>query len=164
MFSNRLKKNLKTIGKWAKKQKITCYRLYDADMPEFAVAIDVYFDDSETVWLHVQEYAAPKSIDETTSLERLREALAVLPACLSVNPNNIVLKRCRYGFSFKVCSNWETTVSTIYKYGCFDRFYRIIQYSTNSMNQWIILFKQIAAFNDTKLTFVFFGNCLRHVC
>jgi 23S rRNA (guanine2445-N2)-methyltransferase / 23S rRNA (guanine2069-N7)-methyltransferase len=62
-------------------------------MPEFAVAIDVYLDESMVLWLHVQEYTAPKSIDEATSLERLREALAVLPECLSVEPSNIVLKR-----------------------------------------------------------------------
>jgi 23S rRNA (guanine2445-N2)-methyltransferase / 23S rRNA (guanine2069-N7)-methyltransferase len=93
MFKNRLKKNLRTTGKWAKKQKISCYRLYDADMPEFAVAIDVYLDEAMELWLHVQEYAAPKSIDEATSLERLREALAVLPECLSVKPDNIILKR-----------------------------------------------------------------------
>lgn len=93
MFGNRLKKNLKTIGKWARKQKISCFRLYDADMPEFAVAIDIYLDENIELWLHVQEYAAPKSIDEATSLERLREALAVLPEALSVSPNNIVLKR-----------------------------------------------------------------------
>jgi len=93
MFKNRLSKNLRTIGKWARKQKISCYRLYDADMPEFAVAIDVYLDESMELWLHVQEYAAPKSIDEATSLERLREALAVLPESLSVKPDNVVLKR-----------------------------------------------------------------------
>jgi len=93
MFKNRLAKNLRTVGKWAKKQQISCYRLYDADMPEFAIAVDVYLDDSMEKWLHVQEYAAPKSIDEMTSMERLREALAVLPESLSVPPENIVLKR-----------------------------------------------------------------------
>ena len=93
MFKNRLAKNTRTIGKWAKKQKITCFRIYDADMPEFAVAIDVYLDESMEKWLHVQEYAAPKTIDEATSLERLREALSVMPESLSVSPENIVLKR-----------------------------------------------------------------------
>jgi 23S rRNA (guanine2445-N2)-methyltransferase / 23S rRNA (guanine2069-N7)-methyltransferase len=44
MFANRLKKNLKHLGKWARKNKIECYRLYDADLPDYAVAIDVYAD------------------------------------------------------------------------------------------------------------------------
>ncbi len=56
MFANRLQKNLKTLGKWAKKAGIECYRLYDADMPEYALAVDLYRD-----WVHVQEYAPPRS-------------------------------------------------------------------------------------------------------
>lgn len=42
MFANRLKKNYKLLGKWANKNNVTCFRLYDADMPEFAIAVDVY--------------------------------------------------------------------------------------------------------------------------
>ncbi len=41
MVANRLKKNLKTIGKWAKREGIECYRLYDADMPEYNLAVDI---------------------------------------------------------------------------------------------------------------------------
>ncbi len=52
------KKNLKALGKWVKREGIDCYRVYDADMPEYSMAIDLYHD-----WVHVQEYAAPKSID-----------------------------------------------------------------------------------------------------
>src|SRR6185369_7237795 len=40
MFANRLRKNLKSLGKWAEREKISCWRLYDADMPEYAVAVD----------------------------------------------------------------------------------------------------------------------------
>jgi 23S rRNA (guanine2445-N2)-methyltransferase / 23S rRNA (guanine2069-N7)-methyltransferase len=98
MFHNRLLKNKRTVGKWALKNKIDCYRLYDADMPEFALAIDVYTDhESKAVWFHVQEYAAPKSVDKASSLERLREALAVLVDFganeFLLKPEHIVLKR-----------------------------------------------------------------------
>jgi len=105
MFSNRIKKNLKSIGKWANKNKVDCYRLYDADMPEFSIAVDVYRTVDKAVWLHVQEYAAPKTVDPDASFERLREALAVLSGnigesdgssvakILDVPPENIVLKR-----------------------------------------------------------------------
>jgi len=62
MFANRLKKNLKHLGKWARKNKIECYRLYDADLPDYAVAIDLYADH-----VHVQEYAPPKTIDSDKS-------------------------------------------------------------------------------------------------
>lgn len=90
MFGNRLRKNLKTLGTWARKQGIECYRLYDADMPEYALAVDCYGD-----WLHVQEYAPPKSIDERAARERLAEALAVLPEVTGIRPEQIICKQRR---------------------------------------------------------------------
>ncbi|WP_257283456.1 bifunctional 23S rRNA (guanine(2069)-N(7))-methyltransferase RlmK/23S rRNA (guanine(2445)-N(2))-methyltransferase RlmL [Endozoicomonas sp. SESOKO1] len=88
MFANRLKKNLKQLGKWARNANIDCYRLYDADMPEYAVAVDLYRD-----WVHVQEYAAPKSIDETKAHQRLLEALEVIPGVLGIPDSHVVFKR-----------------------------------------------------------------------
>ncbi|WP_288370487.1 bifunctional 23S rRNA (guanine(2069)-N(7))-methyltransferase RlmK/23S rRNA (guanine(2445)-N(2))-methyltransferase RlmL [uncultured Marinobacter sp.] len=88
MLRNRLKKNLKTIGQWARKQNIGCYRLYDADMPEYALAIDICEGR-----VHVQEYLAPKSIDEKAARERLAEAMAVIPKVLEVAPENLVCKQ-----------------------------------------------------------------------
>mgnify|MGYP005846859649 CR=1 FL=1 len=87
MLANRLKKNLKTLGQWARKQDIECYRLYDADMPEFALAIDVYGDH-----VHVQEYAAPKSVDEKSAQERLEEAMSVIPEVLDVPADRVICK------------------------------------------------------------------------
>ncbi len=43
-FANRLRKNLKKFEKWARQEGIECYRLYDADLPEYNVAIDRYAD------------------------------------------------------------------------------------------------------------------------
>lgn len=88
MFANRLKKNLRQLGKWARQESIDCYRLYDADMPEYAVAVDVYRD-----WVHVQEYAAPKSIDEARAHQRLLEALEVIPGVLGIPDHHVVFKR-----------------------------------------------------------------------
>ena len=88
MFANRLKKNLKTLGKWARQQDISCYRLYDADMPEFAVAIDLYGD-----WAHVQEYAAPASISEEKAQARLQDVLVALPQVLGIPASQVVLKQ-----------------------------------------------------------------------
>lgn len=90
MLANRLRKNAKAIGGWARKQQLECYRLYDADMPEYALAIDVYGD-----WLHVQEYMAPKSIEEAVSRERLAEATAVIPEALGYAPEKVVIKQRR---------------------------------------------------------------------
>ena len=87
MFQNRLKKNLRILGKWARKQGITCYRLYDADMPEYAVAIDVYEDQ-----LHVQEYRAPASVSPHRTKERLKQILSVLPEILQTPHDKIIFK------------------------------------------------------------------------
>ncbi|WP_299201461.1 bifunctional 23S rRNA (guanine(2069)-N(7))-methyltransferase RlmK/23S rRNA (guanine(2445)-N(2))-methyltransferase RlmL [uncultured Amphritea sp.] len=90
MLVNRLNKNLKQLSKWAKRQDITCYRLYDADLPEYSAAIDIYND-----WVHVQEYQAPKSVDMVKAFARLQEIVAVLPSVLGVPAENIILKQRR---------------------------------------------------------------------
>ncbi|MFC2973542.1 bifunctional 23S rRNA (guanine(2069)-N(7))-methyltransferase RlmK/23S rRNA (guanine(2445)-N(2))-methyltransferase RlmL [Azotobacter bryophylli] len=88
MFANRLQKNLKQLGKWARREGVQCYRLYDADMPEYALAVDIYGD-----WVHVQEYAPPRSIDPEKAQARLLDALAAIPAALGVPADKVVVKR-----------------------------------------------------------------------
>lgn len=88
MVVNRLQKNRRTLGKWANRQGIECYRLYDADMPEYAIAVDLYRD-----WAHVQEYAAPRSIDPEKAQQRLLDALSALPQALEIPMERIVIKR-----------------------------------------------------------------------
>ncbi|RRW46195.1 bifunctional 23S rRNA (guanine(2069)-N(7))-methyltransferase RlmK/23S rRNA (guanine(2445)-N(2))-methyltransferase RlmL [Pseudomonas luteola] len=88
MFANRLQKNLKQLSKWARKEEIECYRVYDADMPEYAVAVDLYRD-----WVHVQEYAPPKTIDPEKAQSRLLDALAAIPQALNIDPTRVVVKR-----------------------------------------------------------------------
>jgi len=88
MLANRLNKNLKTLGKWAEREGIECYRLYDSDMPEYALAIDLYRD-----FVHVQEYAAPASVDKARAEARLEEALTAIPTVLKVTPEKLVVKR-----------------------------------------------------------------------
>jgi len=90
MFANRLRKNLKHLGKWAKREGIACYRLYDADMPEYAVAVDLY--QGERRWVHVQEYQAPKDIDPAKAEARLREALSAIPVVLEIPAEQVFFK------------------------------------------------------------------------
>jgi len=82
MFANRLRKNLQRLDAWAAREHIDCFRVYDADMPEYAFAIDLY--DRAVRHVHVQEYAAPKRVDQEGASARRREALAVLPQVLQV--------------------------------------------------------------------------------
>lgn len=86
-FSNRLSKNIKRLKKWVKSQDTNCYRLYDADLPEYNVAIDRYGE-----FLVVQEYAAPKDVPEQKAKKRLHDIIIQLPAITGVSSNNIVLK------------------------------------------------------------------------
>lgn len=90
MLANRLRKNLKNLQRWARREGVTNYRLYDADLPEFAVAVDVY--QGERLWAHVQEYAAPASIDPARAGRRLREALRVIPEVLGIPPEQMFFK------------------------------------------------------------------------
>jgi len=87
MFANRLKKNIKHLAKWARKNKVSCYRIYDADLPDYALAIDLYDDQ-----VHVQEYAPPKQIDPQKAVERLKEAMHIIPDVLEVPANSVSLK------------------------------------------------------------------------
>ncbi len=82
MFANRLRKNLRRLGAWAEHEHIECFRVYDADMPEYAFAIDLYGRAPRHVY--VQEYAPPSSVNQESARERRREALAVLPEVLAV--------------------------------------------------------------------------------
>jgi 23S rRNA (guanine2445-N2)-methyltransferase / 23S rRNA (guanine2069-N7)-methyltransferase len=90
MFANRLRKNLQRLEPWAGREHIDCYRVYDADMPEYAFAIDLYglgpreLSGQGARHVYVQEYAPPKSVDQEGARERRREALAVLPEVLGV--------------------------------------------------------------------------------
>lgn len=88
MFANRLQKNRKRLQKWVQQYGIQCYRLYDADMPEYAVAIDCYGD-----WIHIAEYAAPVSVDISAAEQRLREVLSAIPPALNISPQKVVLKQ-----------------------------------------------------------------------
>ena len=86
-FANRLKKNRKGLKGWLKSSQIECYRLYDADIPEYNVAIDVYGD-----YLVIQEYAAPKTIDADKATKRLQEVIYWAPKVLAVPTDKVVLK------------------------------------------------------------------------
>lgn len=92
MFANRLRKNLKNLGKQAQKEGVYAYRVYDADMPEYAFAIDIYHAEKDD-WVQVQEYAPPRSVDEKAARRRLFEGMSVLPEVLNIPAENFHFKR-----------------------------------------------------------------------
>jgi 23S rRNA (guanine2445-N2)-methyltransferase / 23S rRNA (guanine2069-N7)-methyltransferase len=95
MFANRLRKNLRELGGWARREAISCFRLYDADMPEYSFAIDLYRRDPQGeggAWLYVQEYAAPSTVDRDRARARREEALSVMGEVTGVPEENIFMR------------------------------------------------------------------------
>lgn len=90
-LANRLRKNERQLRKWLGREGVNCYRLYDADIPEYALAVDVY-DSESGKWLHVQEYEPPASVDPGRAQARLRAALSTIPAAVDVPPERMVFK------------------------------------------------------------------------
>jgi len=86
-LKNRLEKNLRVLGKWAQQQGIECYRLYDADLPEFAFAVDLY---GERV--HIAEYQAPAKIDPAKVEARREGMLLALQEVLNVPARVLTIK------------------------------------------------------------------------
>ncbi len=89
-FANRIRKNHKRLAKWARQHAVSCYRVYDADLPDYAFAVDLY--QSDATWLHVQEYAPPAGIDAARAQLRRDSVAAVLPDLFGIDARQIVMK------------------------------------------------------------------------
>jgi 23S rRNA (cytosine1962-C5)-methyltransferase len=86
-FFNRLTKNLRHTGRWARKQGITCFRVYDKDMPEFPLAVDLY----ENI-VHVAEYARNHGMDDDEHAAWLTGCVQAISEALSISVSLIYLK------------------------------------------------------------------------
>jgi len=94
MVANRMRKNLRKLKSWREREGVHCFRAYDADLPEYAVAIDVYETDEAVprTFLHVQEYAAPAEIPQDVQRRRLNETLAAAREVFGVPREQTALK------------------------------------------------------------------------
>ena len=86
-FANRLRKNIKTLDKWAQQEGLDAYRIYDADLPDYNVAIDRY-----TNHLIIQEYAPPKTIPEHVARQRILDLMQAAIEVTGVPGKNVILK------------------------------------------------------------------------
>lgn len=89
-FVNRLRKNRKALKGWLKQNGINAYRLYDSDLPEFAVAIDVY--QADHTYCVVQEYQAPATVNLSMAQARLQALMSALPEAMNIDEQHIHLK------------------------------------------------------------------------
>lgn len=108
-FAARLRKVAKERRKWARKENIACYRVYDADLPDFALALDAYIDltglgghckvceldvkdMADRTFIHVAEYQAPSEIDEEKASQRFEDALSIIPLVMGVDDTHVFAK------------------------------------------------------------------------
>lgn len=93
-FARRLRKVAKLRRKWAQREGVTCYRVYDADLPDYSAAIDLYEGSAATPgrWLVIAEYAAPREVDPALAEARLLDILTLAPRILQVDPDNVFAK------------------------------------------------------------------------
>lgn len=87
MLENRLRKSHRRLRKQAEREQSDCYRLYDADIPEYNVVVDVYGDTA-----HVQEYERPRRIAAARAEQHLRDVRLVVPEVLGISPDHVIVK------------------------------------------------------------------------
>ena len=86
-LANRIRKNWDHLRPWAEKNAISCFRLYDADLPEYNLAIDIYEG-----WVHIQEYAPPKTIKPEKSSQRFNTGLQLIRELFSLERSQLFIK------------------------------------------------------------------------
>lgn len=94
-FAARLFKVAKERRKWARREGVGNYRVYDADLLDYAVAVDVYAgagDAAGNAYLHIAEYAPPASVDPAKAQRRFDDVLAIAPVALGVRPDHVFAK------------------------------------------------------------------------
>jgi 23S rRNA (guanine2445-N2)-methyltransferase / 23S rRNA (guanine2069-N7)-methyltransferase len=94
MVANRLRKNLQRLRRWREREAVDCFRAYDADLPEYAAAVDVYREcaGERRTFLHVQEYQAPRSVPEEIARTRLEDLVRAAMEVFEVPRGQVALK------------------------------------------------------------------------
>ena len=85
---DKLMKNLSELRPKMEAEGVTCYRIYDAEIPEYAASIDLY----ENKWINLSEYAAPDTVDPKVAEEHLNELVYATERATSVDIENIFIK------------------------------------------------------------------------
>ncbi|NRB41524.1 MAG: bifunctional 23S rRNA (guanine(2069)-N(7))-methyltransferase RlmK/23S rRNA (guanine(2445)-N(2))-methyltransferase RlmL [Pseudomonadales bacterium] len=87
MVANRLRKNQKRLKKWLNKNEIHAYRIYDADMPEYAFSLDCYGGQYQ-----VTEYMAPKTVDQFAAYQRKQQFEQAVCEVYNLTRRQLVVK------------------------------------------------------------------------
>lgn len=87
-FKNRLNKVYKHYSKWARRNEITCYRIYDKDIPSHPLVVDVYGE-----YLHLAEYKSKHQLSETEHAEWWNHCIQSASEVTGIPLENIFTKR-----------------------------------------------------------------------
>ena len=87
MFRNRLTKVFRHMSKLARRQDVSCYRVYDHDLPEFPLCIEMYEN-----WLYVAEYRRNHHMEETEHDEWLEGCKTIIEEITGIPASRIVLR------------------------------------------------------------------------
>ncbi len=87
MFRNRLEKVYRHLSKQARRQGITCYRIYDHDIPEFPLRVEKYED-----WFYVAEYRRNHRMSEEAHLQWMEECQRIISGVTGVAKEKIILR------------------------------------------------------------------------
>lgn len=114
---NRLRKNRRHLTRWCRREGVDAYRLYDADLPEFNLAVDVFATDQGT-YAHVQEYQAPADVSPRRARSRREAALAAVREVLGLPVEQVVLKVRRRGGGYRAASPPAGIGGIVAEHGC----------------------------------------------
>ncbi|MCK5770975.1 bifunctional 23S rRNA (guanine(2069)-N(7))-methyltransferase RlmK/23S rRNA (guanine(2445)-N(2))-methyltransferase RlmL [Algiphilus sp.] len=120
-FANRLAKNQRHLTRWARRNGVSCYRVYDADLPEYPLLIDRYDADGGEPHLHVQEMAAPRTVEPARAEARLRGALDALVTTTGVAAGRVHFKQRRAqkrGHQYTANEGTRDTAFHVDEHGC----------------------------------------------
>jgi 23S rRNA (guanine2445-N2)-methyltransferase / 23S rRNA (guanine2069-N7)-methyltransferase len=83
-----MRKNLRRLRGWLKQAGVTCYRLYDADLPDYAASVDVYGD-----WVQVKEYERPDDVPPIQAEGRLHGLVTAVQEVLGISADQVFVKQ-----------------------------------------------------------------------
>lgn len=92
LFANRLAKRNRHVGKWARRNGVTCFRLYDRDIPEIPLCLDVYEDIEHLRYAVLFLYERPYEKPEDEELEWLKAMKGIVQSILDIPMEHIFTK------------------------------------------------------------------------
>ena len=88
LFASRIRKRAKHLRRWPSKRGITCYRIYERDIPEIPLVVDLYED-----CIHITEYERPHERDIAEHANWLDLMAKTAAECLNISSTDIYLKK-----------------------------------------------------------------------